>query len=267
MGPKTKAALREYQKAMIDSQQDRAWYSWDDNSIIDNVFPYGYSDDSDNRAWGVVKKGWTGLTGLDERRRLLNEFVQLDLDTPEGMARARELRPIFDNNFKNQNISLRYLQQSARARYDLNNLYLKRPQIFFTYMVNPDYKSPSAENGQPTYTYRDPSLRRYQQSLARTYGLKNGVGVHNVVGDATTTYNTYAINTMHPDGSGRWGDIWDFELDDVYPRGTPVIVGDTVPSTAPIQPAVYIRKSTDRDTFDFMSEVKKAVKKFFNKDK
>jgi hypothetical protein len=47
------------------------------------------------------------------------------------------------------------------------------------------------------------------------------------VGDATTTFNNYTINTMNNDGSGRWVDKWDFPID----LGKTIIIGDTIPAS------------------------------------
>ncbi len=235
MGPKTNSALKEYQKYRIQN----------DKGFINNTFPYGYSDDDEDTVLGVITKLGKAIFGKSNKREKLDEFVLLDLSTPEGIKRAKELRYIFNENFKDQNLPLSYLQNSARARYDLNALYQGKPQIFYTFMINPDYKSVSAGDS-PTYIYRNPILRKQLQSEARSYGKKHGIGIHNVVGDPLTTFNNYTINTMHEDGSGRVIDIWDFSGDMFNPFKRKVVIGDTIPPTAPLKNNISIRKSKNQ---------------------
>lgn len=69
LGPKTKAALKEWQK----------WRVNDDTYIIDRVFPYGYSTNtSKNRKekiLGAVKKYSIGLaSGIP----FINRYVKMD---------------------------------------------------------------------------------------------------------------------------------------------------------------------------------------------
>lgn len=176
----------------------------------------------------------------------------LDLDTDEGMNRARELRWIFDENFKKEDLPLWYLQNSARARYDLNSMYVGKPQIFNTWMVNPDYQSPTAADlGVPTYTYRNPQLRKQAQNMAYTWGKDHGKGMWHVVGDPLWTYNVYTVNTMHDDRSGRYVDKWDFMGDERYPWKHDIIVGDTIPATARYVKGNYMREATEDDTFGY----------------
>lgn len=82
-------------------------------------------------------------------------------------------------------------------------------------MVNPDYENPNAKAaGVPTYTYRDPELRRKQLNIAIQHGRRRGPGFHNknLTGDATTTFNHYTV-VRRKDGSGRYEDKWDFPID------------------------------------------------------
>lgn len=191
--------------------------------FFDNLYPYGYSDDGTK--FGGVKKVVEGIINKDKKREAVDEFVLLDLNDPQQRKRALELSKQF-TNFHNSN--LEQMQLSMRHRLDANNLYLGRKQQFGSWIVNPDYESPSAKAiGVPTYTYADPKLRRQQQAIARQHGINNGEGLHSVQGDVTSVFNNYSVNRMHPDGSGRYVEKWDFIGPDL---GTPIIIGDTIPA-------------------------------------
>ncbi len=191
--------------------------------FMDNLYPYGYSDDG--TILGGFRKVVKGLVTKDPKRKAVDEFVNLNLKNPEERKRATELSKQF-TNFSNSN--LEQMQQSMRHRLDANNLYLGREQQFGSWIINPDYESPSATaKGIPTYTYSDPRLRKQQQNLARRHGMDQGEGLHSVQGDITSVFNNYSVNRMHPDGSGRYVEKWDF----IGPNlGRPIIIGDTIPS-------------------------------------
>ena len=213
-----------------------------DGGFINNLWPYGYSDEDQRNATlgGMASKVLQGLFGKKKKKKLLDEFVLLDLNTKEGIERAKELSYIFDENFQNK-MSLEYLQQSARARYDLNALYSGRPQIFGTFIVNPDYKDSEAEKAAvPTYTYKNPALRRDLQIQAGRFGRKHGVGAHLVQGDPTTTFGNYTVKTTGEDGSGTWRDVWDFMGDPVIPHEL-VIIADTIPGVKGSSNETYLR--------------------------
>lgn len=217
------------------------------SAYLDNLYPYGYVLQSSERenarkapGWfshvaglyaGVnspvdVDKLWTGFFEKTNAKKALDEFVELDLTNPQQRKRGEELKRQYFTNFRNSSID--HIQQSARSRYDANSLYAGIPQKFNTWMVNPDYESPSAKAaGVPTYTYRDPKLRKMQQDVARRHGMSRGVGAHVVQGDATTTFNNYTVNRMNKDGSGRYVDKWDFLGPNV---GNLVFIGDTIPA-------------------------------------
>lgn len=212
--------------------------------VLDNVYPYGYGE-------RIREKLINGIKGKSPQREALDEFVELDLSDPEQRKRGQELANKYFTNFSNT--SLDGIQASMRARLDLNDLYIGREQKYGTWMVNPDYESPTAKAaGVPTITYRDPKLRAAQQRAAANYGQNHGVGVHKVQGDELTTFgSTYTINTMNPDGSGRYMDEWDFALDNFNtPLGrleiphNRVIVGDTIYSNSGNGGRTYIRPAS-----------------------
>lgn len=61
---------------------------------IDNLYPYGYSDNPDgiDTMWGATKKFFKGFFGRSERKKAVDEFVELDLNDPAQRKRAEELR-------------------------------------------------------------------------------------------------------------------------------------------------------------------------------
>ena len=199
------------------------------HTYINNLYPYGYSDNEGKDTFGgVIKKGFKGLFGRSDKKSAVDEFVELDLNDPKQRARAAELRKNFANFGSND---LDYIQQGMRARLDANSLWANKPQRWDTWMENPDYQSPTAKAaGAKTYTYRDPKLRKRQQQLALAYSKQQkSNGVYPVKNDVLNTFNNYSINRMHDDGSGRYLEKWDFMGVDI-PGSKGVYIGDTIPT-------------------------------------
>ena len=196
---------------------------------IDNLYPYGYSDnEGKDTLWGAVKKATKGFAGRSDKKSAVDEFVELDLKDPAQRKRALELRKQFSNFSSND---LNYIQQGMRARLDANSLWANQPQRWNTWIENPDYQSATARAaGAKTYTYKDPVLRKRQQQLALQYSKQQSAnGVYSVKNDVLNTFNNYSINRMHDDGSGRYLEKWDFMGVDI-PGGKGVYIGDTIPA-------------------------------------
>lgn len=199
------------------------------HTYINNLYPYGYSDnDGRDTFGGAVKKTFKGFFGRSDKKLAVDEFVRLDLKDPKQRARAVELSKNFTNFGSND---LDYMQQSMRARLDANSLWANQSQRWNTWMENPDYQSPTAKAaGAKTYTYRDPELRKRQQQLALQYSRQQtSNGLYPVKNDVLNTFNNYSINRMHNDGSGRYLEKWDFMGVDI-PGSNGIYIGDTIPA-------------------------------------
>lgn len=217
---------------------------------LDSIYPYDWVDANDNsrNLFAMTGKALKGALNIKSNdRKLFDEFVELDLSTPEGLTRAKEMAPNFGNlvrdrngnNVPIDNALVRYMQKSMRSRKDLLDLYAGKPQTYNTFMINPDYQSPTAkEAGVPTYTYRDPEMRRAWQKETANYMANDSVtpGNHIVVGDTFNELNNHTIH-KNPDGSGHVGDVWDFKqtvggvtVFPDLPNSNKVIVGDTIPA-------------------------------------
>lgn len=216
-------------------------YPWDAAIIanVNNQYLYGYVDpeDYDNLTYGFVKKIGKGFTGSSELNDISMELAALDLKNPEQRKKAIELQKKL-SNFKNSSIEA--TQQSIRSRIDLRDLYSGRSQTYNTFMENPDYKDPVAvAHGVPTYTFRDPALRRRQQQEALTYNKTKGKsGWNSVWGDVTSAFNRYSIAKDGDDGHGRFREDWDL----VGYAPNRIFVADTIPANIGVLPQTIIGK-------------------------
>ena len=196
---------------------------------INNLYPYGYSDEGKDTMSGAAKKATKGLFGKSEKKDAVDEFVNLDLNDAKQKQRAIELKNKYFNNFNSRDLN--YIQQGMRARLDANSLWANQPQRWNTWIENPDYQSPTALSaGAKTYTYRDPELRKKQQQLALQYSRSQSEnGIYPVKNDILNTFNNYTINRMNDDGSGRYLEKWDFMGVDI-PGSKGIYIGDTIPA-------------------------------------
>lgn len=208
---------------------------------LDATYPYGWVDanSSSGNPFNIARKALRSYVGhAGEDRKNFDEFITLNLNTPSGRARAAELAPKFGNLVHDKdgnlidinNDLLSWMQQSMRARKDLTDLYAGREQTYNTFMINPDYASPNAiAAGVPTYTFRDPKMRKAWQREAANYVSRPEipVGSNPVTGDSYALFNRHTV-VKDENGGGRMADLWDFPLD--LPGSNAVWIADTVPS-------------------------------------
>lgn len=126
-------------------------YALAHRALVGNIYPYDYNPD--------LSFDENNIAGY-------NEFLTLDLNTPEGMARAKEIRAMKQKDgkplFSNRNIAdNRELQRQFRERQDLLLLNSGRPQQFNSFQQYTD------ENGNTYYQFTNPDLNRRYAGTAQ----------------------------------------------------------------------------------------------------
>ena len=194
--------------------------------FLSNLYPYGYQDDPGKADLsGFISKLAGGLIDKSDRKKYLDEIIDLDLNDPEQLKKAQSYRDKFDN-FKHFNI--KQIQQSARLREDLNRLYAGMPQKYNSFIINPDYESATAKSkGVPTYTFADPELRKQYQRAGLAFNKTHDIGVHSTSDNQKSVFNRFSTVKSNQDGSGKYLEEWDFLG---IPGANKVYVGDTIPS-------------------------------------
>lgn len=215
------------------------------NQYLDNLFPYGYTDNPTKPVTGGIKKVMSGFLGKSEGRKAVDEFVNLDLSNPQDMQRAEELykNSLISKWFVNTK-SLPSIQRQLKARLDAISLYTGKPQRYGSWVENKDYQSPTAQaHGVPTYTYADPELRAEQMKNVQRFNNSSKAqdGVNPVVNDILNTFNNYS--TVKGDSTDRYIDDWDFIVN--IPGHQKVIFADEAPRNDNIQGETYITSPTD----------------------
>ena len=221
--------------------------------FLDNLYPYGYQDGPGPATLETfISKIGHGIIEKSDRKKYLDKIIDLDLNDPKQLKEAESYRQYFDN-FKYS--SIQDIQQSARLREDLNRLYSGIQQKYNSFMINPDYSSITAKSkGQPTYIFTDPKLRKQYQQAGLAFNKSHDLGVHPTNDNQKNVFNRFSTVKMHPDGSGRYLEEWDF-----VGVGNPVYVGDTIPAN--VGKGKPFKYSTDNTPTNFYDFIKYLIKK------
>lgn len=221
--------------------------------FLNNLYPYGYQDDpGEATLGGFISKLSGGFVGKSDRKKYLDEIIDLDLNDPKQLKKAESYRNYFDN-FKYSNI--KQIQQSARLREDLNRLYAGMPQKYNSFIVNPDYKSATAKSkGAPTYTFADPEIRKQYQRAGLAFNKTHNIGVHSTSDNQKSIFNRFSTVKSNSDGSGKYLEKWDF----LGVPGNNVYIGDTIPSNVGRGEA-FVQNYDDTPT-NFVDFIKGLIK-------
>lgn len=169
--------------------------------------------------------------------------LQLDLTDPKDRDTFLQYKKKYFNNFALASPEI--IQNSFKMREDAKALYQGKPQKYNTFIINTEYDSPSAlAEGAPTYTFKDPHLRKLMQEDALRFNKQQKENkLYNVVGDVGTIFGNYSVNKMHDDGSGRYVDKWDFAMDKLLPTKKSVYIGDTIYANPKIsgKPSIIVK--------------------------
>lgn len=172
----------------------------------------------------MFQKVVSGATKIDPRRALMNEFVAVDLNTKDGLAKWKELAKRADSlDYKMVRYNgttldqIRNQQWEMRARLDAMNLYQGRPQQWNTYIEQNDESKRSGratKAGKPTLIIRDRNQRNRINGELLNYW--NAHPEQRVKGDnglyrmPVMSYLGNASIVQQEDGSLRYADDWDY---------------------------------------------------------
>lgn len=222
--------------------------------FLNNLYPYGYQDNPGKAdLYGFISKLAGGFVGKSDRKKYLDEIIDLDLNDPEQLEKAQSYKDKFDN-FKYSDI--KYIQQSARLREDLNRLYAGMPQKYNSFIINPDYESATAKSkGVPTYTFADPELRKQYQKAGLTFNKTHDIGVYSTSDNQKSVFNRFSTVKSNQDGSGKYLEEWDFLG---IPGANKVYIGDTIPSNVGKGQAFI--ENHDNTPTNFIDFIKSLIK-------
>lgn len=164
IGRKTKEALAQAEKSgytLVNGKliapnktsytKSNSPYALAHRALLGRIYPYDYDPN---------------VSGDENNIAGYNEFIDLDLNTPEGMARAKEIRamkqkdgkPLFSNRGISDN---KELQRQFRERWDLLLLNSGKPQKYNSFQQYTD------QNGNTFYQFSDASINKKYADAAQ----------------------------------------------------------------------------------------------------
>lgn len=205
------------------------------NPIYDNIYGYSYGDkeSKDGRfrqitgndsyseqLEGMAKKFANATKGMDPRRELMEQLVQLDLSSPEGLAKWKEMTTGARNKgmVRVEGGNPINNQWELRARLDAMDMYQGRPQRWNTFVEQSDPARRSGmatREGKPTFIIKDEAQRKRLMGELHRYWLNNKdkvvVGEDGVKRLPVMTYLGNGSLMPQSDGSVRYVDNWDYK--------------------------------------------------------